>query len=107
MTENTNDYLIYGVDREILLTCYDYLTKGVECFRKEVAFETLLNAYAASQEGIRVISLEHREMFYQTPEDIGDITKIRKDIFSDSTHFNDAGYELFKDIFIEALDEYL
>lgn len=35
-TENTNDYLVYGVNRDILLTCYDYLPKGVECFRKEV-----------------------------------------------------------------------
>lgn len=35
-TENTNDYLIYGVDNNILSVCYDYLTKGVETFRKEV-----------------------------------------------------------------------
>lgn len=35
-TENANDYLIFGVDREILLQCYEYLTKGVERFRKEV-----------------------------------------------------------------------
>ena len=38
-TENVNDYLIYGVDRDILSVCYDYLTKGVEVFRKEVKLQ--------------------------------------------------------------------
>lgn len=39
-TENENDYLIYGVDKDILCTCYDYLTKGVETFRKEVNLDS-------------------------------------------------------------------
>ena len=34
--ENPNDYLLFGVDREILTKCYEYLDKGVEQFRKEV-----------------------------------------------------------------------
>lgn len=34
--ENFNDYLIYGVDREILSKSYDYFKKGVEAFREEV-----------------------------------------------------------------------
>lgn len=38
-TENSNDYLLFGVDREILSICYDYLDKGVEKFRNEVALE--------------------------------------------------------------------
>ncbi len=36
-TENMNDYLIYGVNREILSKCCDYLDKGVEKFRTEVS----------------------------------------------------------------------
>lgn len=36
-TENANEYLLFGVDREILKKCYEYLDKGVERFRKEVA----------------------------------------------------------------------
>ena len=75
--------------------------------RVERTFCTLLKAYAASQEGIRVITMMDRPMFYETPEDVGDYTKIRRDIFEDSIHLNGTGYELFKDIFIEALDEYL
>ncbi len=37
--EYINDYLVYGVDREILSTIYDYFPKGVEAFRKEVKLE--------------------------------------------------------------------
>ena len=35
--ENSNDYLIYGVDDEILAQCYAYLPKGVAAFRHEVS----------------------------------------------------------------------
>jgi len=35
-TENNNDYLIYGVDRDILSMCYDYFDKGLEAFRKNI-----------------------------------------------------------------------
>lgn len=38
-TENHNDYLLYGVDKEILSTCYDYFEKGIESFRNEVKLE--------------------------------------------------------------------
>lgn len=34
-TENNNDYLVFGVDRDRLLEIYDYLPRGVECFRRE------------------------------------------------------------------------
>ena len=36
--ENSNDYLIYGVDREVLSVCYDYFSKDLATFRKEVKF---------------------------------------------------------------------
>ena len=35
--ENFNDYLIYGVDESLLETIFDYIPKGVEAFRREVA----------------------------------------------------------------------
>ena len=35
-TENSSEYLMYGVNREVLSVCYDYLDKGVEIFRREV-----------------------------------------------------------------------
>ncbi len=38
-TDNNNDYLIYGVDKDILSVCYDYLPKGIEVFRSEVKLD--------------------------------------------------------------------
>lgn len=35
-TENNNDYLIYGVDEDVLSMGYDYFEKGIEAFRREV-----------------------------------------------------------------------
>ena len=34
--EHPNEYLIYGVDRQLLSKCYDYLDKGLSVYRKEV-----------------------------------------------------------------------
>lgn len=38
-TENNNDYLIYGVNKEILSEIYDYLPYGIENFRKKFPME--------------------------------------------------------------------
>ena len=35
-TDHSNEYLIFGVDRDILSTCYDYLDKGLAAYRTEV-----------------------------------------------------------------------
>lgn len=34
--EHTNEFLIYGVDRQILSECYDYLEKGFTAYRENV-----------------------------------------------------------------------
>ena len=75
--------------------------------RQETVFCKMLRAYADCHEDVRLITMMDKPMFYETPADVGDFTKIRQDIFADSIHLNGAGYALFKDIFIEALDEYL
>ena len=36
-TEHSNEYLVFGVDRELLSVCYDYLDKGLAAYRTEVA----------------------------------------------------------------------
>ena len=38
-TENNNDYLIYGIDRDILSKAYDYFEKGLKAYRTEVILE--------------------------------------------------------------------
>ena len=75
--------------------------------RRDDAFSLLLEAYAKTAEGVRLITMMDKPMFYETPDDVGDLTKIRWEIYSDSVHLNGKGYELFKDIFMEELDEYL
>lgn len=35
--EHSNEFLIYGVDRQILSECYDYLEKGLTSYRTEAA----------------------------------------------------------------------
>ncbi len=37
--ENCNDYLIFGVDREVLSKGYDYFGKGLRAFRTEVSLD--------------------------------------------------------------------
>lgn len=34
--EHTNEFLVYGVDRQILSQCYDYLDKGFSAYREAV-----------------------------------------------------------------------
>lgn len=40
--ENRNEFLIYGVNRDILQKVYDYFDKGVDAFRKEVKLDNSL-----------------------------------------------------------------
>lgn len=35
-TEHGNEYLIFGMDRDLLSQCYDYLDKGLSAYRTEV-----------------------------------------------------------------------
>ena len=35
--EHTNEFLVYGVDRQILSECYDYLDKGFAAYREAVS----------------------------------------------------------------------
>ena len=38
-TENINDYLLYGVDENILNMVYDYLPRGIKAFRNELKLD--------------------------------------------------------------------
>lgn len=38
-SQNCNDYLIYGLNREILEEAFDYLTADIECFRHNVKLD--------------------------------------------------------------------
>jgi len=44
--ENKNDYLVVGMDSDILSVCYDFLPKGLEVFRQEVKLSNSLLIHA-------------------------------------------------------------
>lgn len=71
-------------------------------------YNTAIQLYAQMHEDAEVIRLWNRPEFFLTPEDVGDYTKVREDIFfPDQVHLNQAGYDLFGPIIREALDDLL
>lgn len=72
-------------------------------------FHSWLHSYAASHsEDTRVIRLWNQPELFETPEDVGDYHKVREDIFvEDKVHPNQAGYDILRKIFTEALEEVL
>ena len=75
---------------------------------KREKYNKMLHAYAATHEDTKVVELWNRPELFETPEDVGDRTKIREDIFvKDRKHFNQDGYDIAAKIFREALDDLL
>ena len=72
------------------------------------SYTEMLDIYAQTHEDTQVIHLWNRPVFFETPEDVGDYHKVREDIYAeDMGHFNQAGYDIFKEIILEALDDIL
>ena len=75
---------------------------------KRRSFIEMLNAYEQLHEDTKIIRLWNRPELFETPEVVGDFHKVREDIFvADKVHPNQAGYDIFREIFLEALDELL
>ena len=75
---------------------------------KRDKFNKMIRAYAATHEDTKVIEMWNCPELFETPEDVGDRTKIREDIFvKDRTHFTQEGYDIAAKIFREALDDLL
>lgn len=71
-------------------------------------YHALLRQFAETHENITMVELWNRPEFFETPEDVGDYKKVREDIFvADKVHPNQEGYEIFRDIFLEVLDDLL
>ena len=75
---------------------------------KSNEYRQLLQAYAQLHPDTKIIELWNQPELFETPEDVGDYTKVRKDIFvEDKVHPNQAGYDILGPIFRKALDELL
>lgn len=71
-------------------------------------FIRTIHAYADTHEDTEVITLWDRPELFETPEDVGNFRKIREDIYlDDRIHPNAQGYEIYAEIFRQALDQLL
>ncbi|MBR4769218.1 MAG: hypothetical protein IK088_09625 [Lachnospiraceae bacterium] len=71
-------------------------------------YNELLASYAAIHKDVTLVDLFHDPRFYVSEAEAGNIKATREDIFiKDRVHFNDAGYEIFKDIFVNVLGDLL
>ena len=71
-------------------------------------FDQLAKDFCEGRENCTFVDAVQSPLFYEKAEDVGDPTKVRKDIFvRDMTHFNQLGYDLYRDFFKEVLKDIL
>ena len=71
-------------------------------------FDQLARDFCAARENCTFIDTVESPLFYEKAEDVGDRSKVRKDIFvHDQTHFNQVGYDLYGEFFREVLKDIL
>ena len=71
-------------------------------------FDQLARDFCAARENCTFIDTVESPLFYEKAEDVGDPSKVRKDIFvHDQTHFNQVGYDLYGEFFREVLKDIL
>lgn len=71
-------------------------------------FNQLLKDYCESHEDCTYLCHIQHPGFFTDPADVGDYGKIREDIFvEDKVHFNQEGYNIYRDFFLKALDDIL
>lgn len=71
-------------------------------------FNSILLDYCNSHDDCTYICHSSFPEFFEAGEDIGDYFKVRQDIFiEDNLHFNSEGYKIYKNMFLQALDDIL
>ena len=71
-------------------------------------FHTLLKEYCARHEDTTYVCHIDSPLWFEKPEDVGDYTKVRTDIFvEDQVHFNQAGYDLYTTFMKDVLKDIL
>lgn len=74
----------------------------------QLEFNELLAQYCAKHGDVTLISHIQNPLFFNDAEDVGDYQKVRTDIYiEDKVHWNQLGYDLYKEFFLEALDDIL
>ena len=71
-------------------------------------FNRLLKEYCDAHEDTTFVDHIHHPIWFNDPRDVGDYKKVRTDMFvEDDVHFNQLGYDLYKDFMLEVLDDIL
>ena len=82
---------------------------GDDCWLSNVKqFNAALKDYCDKHDDTTLICHIQHPGYFENPEDIGDYNKIRQDIFiEDEVHLTPEGYEIYRDMFLKALDDIL
>ena len=71
-------------------------------------YNKLLKDYCDANEDCTYVSQVSWQGFYTDPADAGDYKKIRQDIWvEDEVHLTQEGYDIYRDLFLNALDDIL
>ena len=74
----------------------------------QLEYNELLEHYCSKHADTTMVWQSRNPDLYLNPEDIGDYTKIREDLFiEDQVHFNAQGYEIYKNFWLKQLDDIL
>lgn len=71
-------------------------------------FNKILKEYCDANEDCVYVAQSTWPGFYTDPADAGDYSKIRQDIWvADESHFTQEGYDIYRDLFLDVLDDIL
>ena len=71
-------------------------------------FNRMLKEFCRVNENCIFVSQSEWHGFYTHPDDVGDYSKVRQDIWvEDEMHFTQAGYDTYRELFLNALDDIL
>ena len=75
---------------------------------KCLEYNELLENYCAKHSDVTLVRHITSPLFFEDPADVGDYLKIRRDIFvEDAVHFNQQGYDLYREFFLTELADLL
>ena len=94
---------IYACDTRPTLK---FRTEAHVRFRDE--FHQALKEYCARHEDTTYVCHIESPLWFENPADVGDYDKVREDIFvDDAVHFNQKGYDLYKEFMTDVLKDIL
>ena len=90
--------------RPVQMTMAD---KGIN-YHHIMQYNELLKDYCTKHDDCTYVCHTESPLFYNAPADVGTYDKIRTDVFvDDQVHYNQQGYDLYREFFLQVLDDIL